>query len=274
MKAIFTRYLYFKEEVCDTLIWSILEKKVDESMFWGYELYFSGFQYEVFEILNLVFETLFKEKNHDIGIHLNYLIKEWDDEKEKHYILGTIINILLKNKISLTEIMRTTDNGTTINNETLKNTFEDLSENDINEYYTHIPSSDFPARKILDIVCKYPIVRQSCDDLGLVQFNIKEKYKDYWLYFANFTPIWNQRILEYRGRIEKLTKSIIFDDEEDEEQFYKKYGYDPDEQSVFLKSKIWSTEPCVNISLTEFNKRYGQDNVFRTVKIYKSKFLC
>ena len=272
MKAIFTRYLYFKEEVIDTLIWAILDKSADESLFWAYELYFSGFQYEVFETLDLLYETLFKEKNPDIGIYLNYLIKEWDDTQDKHYILGNIVNVLLNKKVSTTAILRDIiDNGSA--NEIETNTMypEGLSEKDIMKYYT-ITSVDVDPRKILDKACKYNIRKQTCNDLGLIGFDFKKKHCDNWLYYANQTPIWNERILEFQGKSDKLTRTIIFDDEDNEESFYEKYGLDPDEQSIFLKNRIWSSEISVNISLAEFNTKYGQYSVFRTVRIHKDKY--
>ena len=40
---IFTRYLYNKTEVKQSLFIALLNRKRDEAMFWAYELYFSGF---------------------------------------------------------------------------------------------------------------------------------------------------------------------------------------------------------------------------------------
>ena len=50
-EPIFTRYLYFKVEVANSLQWSILDKHLEESLYWAYEMYFSGFQTETFDFL-------------------------------------------------------------------------------------------------------------------------------------------------------------------------------------------------------------------------------
>ena len=55
---IFTRYLYIKDEVEIALLTNILEKK-EESVFWAYELYFSGFQKEVFQYLWDIYYNFF-----------------------------------------------------------------------------------------------------------------------------------------------------------------------------------------------------------------------
>lgn len=271
MEAIFTRYLYFKEEVTDNLIWAILDKAADEALFWGYELYFSGFQYEVYEVLNVMHETLFEEKNPNIGIYLNSLIKEWDDNHEKHYILGTIINVFLKCKISLTSILRSKDKiNISISNSNISDMMfpERLYEDEVKKYYTIIASVD---TKILDKVCKYKIRKLTCNDLGLIGFDSKEKHKENWLYYANATPIWNERILMFNGKSDKLTRSIVFGDDASEECFHNMYNYDVDEGSTYLKNKIWSSESSVDISLSEFYKKYGDDCIYRTVRICKNK---
>jgi hypothetical protein len=270
MTPIFTRYLYFKEEVINSLILSIFDKANEESLFWAYELYFSGFQYEVFEILNIIYERCFKEINPYIGLYLNHLINKWDDNRENNLILGDIVNVLLNHKISLTGLMREENNENgTIDNKIINVLYpEELSERDLQKYYTCISTQDVPAIKLLDMVCKYPIRRDCCSEIGLVPFNCKEKYKDNWLYYSRATPLWNERIMEFNGIIDVLTKKIIFEDEEMEEEFQKKYDYEPDEQSLSLKNKIWPFQPYNDISWSDFYKKYGSDCVFRTVKVF------
>ena len=46
---VFTRYLYNKALVLETLQQTIIEGLYDESLFWAYELYFSGFETEAFQ---------------------------------------------------------------------------------------------------------------------------------------------------------------------------------------------------------------------------------
>ena len=59
---ILTRYLYSYMEVKQTLFLSILKKDFKQSLFWGYELYFSGFQEETFDYFIEMIDELYKKK--------------------------------------------------------------------------------------------------------------------------------------------------------------------------------------------------------------------
>lgn len=59
---IYTRYLYIKDEVRVALLVSILNKR-DDAIFWGYELYYSGFQMELFELLVKIYYDFFATLN-------------------------------------------------------------------------------------------------------------------------------------------------------------------------------------------------------------------
>ena len=60
---VFTRYLYLKSGVLESLECSILKNDFQESLFWGYEIYYSGFEEEIFDFLFLKKKR--KEKNED-----------------------------------------------------------------------------------------------------------------------------------------------------------------------------------------------------------------
>ena len=47
----FTRYLYPKIYVKISLLISLLNHNYDESLFWTYELYYSGFEDEIFDYI-------------------------------------------------------------------------------------------------------------------------------------------------------------------------------------------------------------------------------
>ena len=59
----FTRYLYPKELVMQSLFLSILDKKTDEALFWGYELYYSGFDNIVYEYLFQIYHIIYSYVN-------------------------------------------------------------------------------------------------------------------------------------------------------------------------------------------------------------------
>ena len=58
--VILSRYLYSITDVKQSLFLSILEHNQEQAMFWGYELYFSGFQEETFDYLLEIARILFQ----------------------------------------------------------------------------------------------------------------------------------------------------------------------------------------------------------------------
>ena len=79
MPIIFTRHLYIKDEVECALLSAILLKEKDVSLFWAFELFYSGFETEVFDFiwniyynfhapLNPSFEKYFIRKMSDVSI--------------------------------------------------------------------------------------------------------------------------------------------------------------------------------------------------------------
>jgi len=96
-KFAFTRYLYVKDEVKLSLLVSILNKS-EKSLFWAYELYYSGFDAELFSYLWKIYFDFYYSVNP--GFYKYFLKKqlEWQKTKEsfeKHKIIGIIVNNLL-----------------------------------------------------------------------------------------------------------------------------------------------------------------------------------
>ena len=93
---VFTRYLYIKEEVCIALLVSILNKS-DDAIFWGYELYYSGFKDEFFNLIWKIYYDFFVTLNPAFEVYLLKKHKEWlntnDDSQDK--LVSSIIQTLL-----------------------------------------------------------------------------------------------------------------------------------------------------------------------------------
>ena len=89
-----TRYLYIKEEVMISLVISILEKNREESLFWAYELYWSGFQEETFEFLMSFYGEMFESLNPRLKKFLQSQVDSWKQDHNKHFTLGTIVRNL------------------------------------------------------------------------------------------------------------------------------------------------------------------------------------
>lgn len=88
-----TRYLYFKDETILSLLNSLLHKKIEESLFWISELYYSGFEiwdiiwkiyYDFYAVLNSTFENYFVGK---------YTI--WEKNRNIVPVLDVIKNLCL-----------------------------------------------------------------------------------------------------------------------------------------------------------------------------------
>jgi len=71
--------------------------------------------------------------------------------------------------------------------------------------------------------------------------NEKLDYKDilrlHWDYFAYNTPLWKKRIENCNGIINDKTYELIFKNDDDNEAFYEKYNYEPDEQSKEVQER-------------------------------------
>lgn len=114
---------------------------------------------------------------------------------------------------------------------------------DISQYKTIYASYDanFYPYKILPIVTKCGIDSESMLQLFHLSRdtckNLKKFYHFNWLYYALETPIWSNRIQEFDGTPNHEKKCIDFEDEDDEEDFYDHFNYEPDEQKLITQNK-------------------------------------
>lgn len=102
--VVFTRYLYIKSDVIIALFTSLLERNEEKSLFWAYELYYSGFEKEFIELmwniyfdcycpLNPVFSTFLRENQEKL--------EKSKKTEEKREIVSLIINNFLIRPYSL-----------------------------------------------------------------------------------------------------------------------------------------------------------------------------
>jgi hypothetical protein len=76
---VFTRYLYIKEEVRIALLVSILNKS-DDAIFWAYELYYSGFKYELLNLIWQIYYDFFATLNPTYEAYFLKKYKEFSAE--------------------------------------------------------------------------------------------------------------------------------------------------------------------------------------------------
>ena len=92
---IFTRYLYTKIDVKQSLLLSLLEHQTDEAMFWAYELYYSGFQQDCFDYVSNIYEEIYSSNNPGLRIPFQKIIRAWSLDQSLDWNLGTIIMTLV-----------------------------------------------------------------------------------------------------------------------------------------------------------------------------------
>ena len=75
---------------------------------------------------------------------------------------------------------------------------------------------------------------------------LKDIYFGNWLYHAAFSPVWFNRIKQYRGYVDYIKMTVEFVDEDVMQMFYLKYGYEPDEQSQHTTDKCLKINDGIN----------------------------
>ena len=104
-----------------------------------------------------------------------------------------------------------------------------------------LDNNKFLPYKILPNACVYNIDSKnylSLFHLKRDNYNIELSYRDNWLYYASYSPLWKKRILKYNGVIDNKERKITFLNEDDAEMFYNEFGYEPDEQKIEVQQKI------------------------------------
>jgi len=263
LHVVLTRYLYIKQEVIISLTIAILEKNRGEALFWGYELYWSGFQEETFEYLMSVFTEMFESLNPRLKRFLQKQIDSWKQDPNTHWILGTIIRNLSdksrKFQVDTFALQLSPKMDSTIKDHQF---YIELSNDDITQYDTVESSDSDSPRFILGKVCRFSTKKQYNEIFGTGHKDVSNKEildasTMKWDYYASFSPIWKERIEDHNGKIDDVVKRIIFDNDDDQEEFYDRYGYEPDEQHTDLLSKITHVNPVVQVSLREFCVIFG-----------------
>lgn len=215
---ILTRYLYQKDHVEYSIICSLSSNNKEEAKFWAYELYYSGFKDETLKIL-----VEYHEKQCSINSKFSKIKKyiftkyeEWRTDNTQDFIVGTIIENIVK-------IISKSDAKT---NSKQKNIWIKLSESDILKYKSS-PFISTKAWKMPRRLCIY-----KCHEDPSIPF--KSTIDDYcnWLYYAYSSPFWSNKIKRYGGIVNDKEKTVIFHDEDKEEQFHNLYNMEPDEQPI------------------------------------------
>ena len=88
----FTRYLYNKQYCKTALALSMLNKNIDQSLFWAYELYFSGFTNETYECLVTIYYDFYYILNASFEKYLLDMIQHHHQNFSTIYFI--IVNLM------------------------------------------------------------------------------------------------------------------------------------------------------------------------------------
>ena len=333
----FTRYLYEKEEVKIALITCVLDKKVEEALFWAYELFYSGFTCELYELFWKMYYDFYATMNPSFEKYLlnnlSLLSSLTNDEKGEKIVASVVNNFIIRpyttdifilqqivkqyefetckqdaeellkllaaedylmiayfilnaseesylSEIYISMIQYFENLGLAIDIEKEVEIFEKMKKNHLLitykrvillskmiHYFTILKKIKLGKNLFvcldedeeLDEISKYKtieLVKPAWKTLSTVnllnidknnylslfnlkreKYNIINAYRDNWCYYASFSPLWQERISNCHGTIDHCNKKIIFNDDNDNENFYQNYGLEPDEQKIDIQEK-------------------------------------
>ena len=242
---VLTRYLYIYDEVLTSLAAAILDKDKDQALFWTYELYYSGYQLEVAEYLLAVYNEFMRAYNPKFAKFIESMV---DRQAEGPNIVGSIV----RNMVDASIFAKPVQDFLQPCSKPLPPQYKEtkfrvlLNEKDVEKYKTIEITEDLPARKILPKVCLYATRKDlnqlfNCRHKDLQPKEIVDLMRYNWPYYAAKSPVWKQRIQDHNGIIDEEDECIFWDPDLDidkEEEFYQLYGYDLDEQSLAVQSKM------------------------------------
>ena len=209
--------MYEFHQVKHSLGLSILEKKREDALFWAYELYHSGFKEELWQYIMAFYLEHYVEYYPKFKTRLKKFYAEWK-ETGNDCLVGTVVGTIA--------ILNCGEVDETHNKQFIIIYKEDRHKT--------VPVT-YPARTYLNKVSVYSIHPNSKiiaqDNDGISVENIREAYLGQnWLYYCANTPIWDLRIKSARGKI--IDENVVFENDDCLEEFYEKWGFEPDEQSM------------------------------------------
>lgn len=89
-----------------------------------------------------------------------------------------------------------------------------------------------------------------CFNLKRRKYNLKEMFWYNWEYFAYKSLIWKKRFDMCDIEVDHENLKIVFKNEDEEEEFYEKYNFEPDEQTKEVQEK--STRDIVKRKLSDW----------------------
>jgi hypothetical protein len=223
---ILTRYLYDKPRVLVKLEQTVLQKNYPETLFWVYELYFSGFIQDVIHMAFVIYDKHCKTNYPKLKSFLQKKARELR-ETAQPAIIGTMYHNMI-----------TRVSGTHPTPIPPRSIYTNLSRDKIIPYMTQTAEQlQVPPYQFLKRVCKYSCMPTPPDDQETPPDDPQriQWFRERWEYCTCMTPYWQNIFNRHQIRVDHDTRDILFDNEEMRDTFYKKYGYEPDEQPAIVQ---------------------------------------
>ena len=226
--VVFTRYLYIKNEVKIALFTSLLERNEEKSLFWAYELYYSGCEKELLDLiwniyfdcycpLNPTFSTFLRENQ--------VKLEKSKKPEEKREIISLVINNFLIRPYSL-DVFLLTQKSNKNNKFTTKMTLTSLlNERNYEELSKYILQT--PENKLKTLMEKVVEYFEKTDE-NLKKSEEMQKFEE--IYKKTKKTVMPQKIvlsltfsLYYQIQKVKMGKNIILNLNIDELAALEKY---------------------------------------------------
>tara|TARA_B110000967_G_C18891173_1_gene567504 strand:+ start:307 stop:1101 length:795 start_codon:yes stop_codon:yes gene_type:complete len=260
-------------EVKQSLLMSILDQNIDESLFWAFELFHSEYDLECVPYINNIFDKLYKNDNEDLIPFVEQITLFWNnlentDDTELALLFGSYVTTLCFRPYNLIIFVKEclkVNSVELIDDIKPNKIIIHLQEKDILQYKTIINKNP---TKVLQEACRFAL-RKNINELFEIELPSQEEIINilniHWLYYAYKTTIWKDRIEEYNGVPNDKTKMIDFNNDKLYEEFIEKWYYDPEEQSLeTLNNLIGITK---QIHVIEFCKLYNMKIKTKKIKI-------
>jgi hypothetical protein len=242
---ILTRYLYLKDEVEIALLMSLLNKK-DSSLFWAFELYFSGFETELWDLFWKIYYEFYAALNATMEAFILTKQKEFisteTDEEEKKKIIAVIVNNLLVRKYTLDVfLLRQVVEQFEIEQPTTEETLEQLLKKaDYEQLASFILEvmSEEALNDTLEKIVDYFISK----GVPLKKAKILKDFKK--LSHKNKNLILLSKTINYFHRLNgvKMGKSwYIYVEEENLKQYETIYNSETDSRNILEKACLYGT---------------------------------
>ena len=196
-----------------------------------------------------LFAELIKYFGSDFTINSN-VCSYWDDRKyrdDAHYLLAIIIQLLADVSLMATNIKVKTPRA------------EHLSWIQKLE-----PDASIRVYRVLKEQRKYGVNR-SIGSFALARHELNVDALDmnrFWEYYAFQTPVWWGRFEKYNGALDNAAKRVVFDNDDDLEDFYDLFGLEPDEQSREVQNLSTAEIPRVPW-VSWFEQAFAEESVVK-----------